>query len=85
MLHPNLCVYMVLLVDGLIFLYMCATSSSITLSVAALTVRIEAMKGHMATHRKDFSSRRGMEAMMSKRRSLLKVRSAWVEGGWRGE
>jgi ribosomal protein S15 len=45
-------------------------------SVAALTVRIEAMKGHMVTHRKDFSSRRGMEAMMSKRRSLLKVRGA---------
>jgi ribosomal protein S15 len=42
--------------------------------VAALTVRIEATKEHLATHRKDNSTKRGLEAMMTKRRNLLKVR-----------
>lgn len=39
--------------------------------VAILTERINALSGHMQQHVKDFHSRRGLLAMVAKRRSLL--------------
>lgn len=39
--------------------------------VAVLTSRILSLSEHMKTHPKDFASRRGLLAMVSKRRSLL--------------
>jgi len=39
--------------------------------VAALTAKIKAMAEHMKVHRKDYHSRRGLQAMLNQRRSLL--------------
>ena len=39
--------------------------------VAVLTKRINTLTGHMKTHQKDVSSRRGLLTMVSNRRSLL--------------
>lgn len=39
--------------------------------VAILTERINALSEHMKTHQKDFHSRRGLLAMVAKRRKLL--------------
>lgn len=39
--------------------------------VAVLTSRINALSEHLAVHVKDFHSRRGLLAMVSKRRRLL--------------
>ncbi|MDD9899989.1 MAG: 30S ribosomal protein S15 [Alphaproteobacteria bacterium] len=39
--------------------------------VAILTQRIKHLTEHMKTHKKDMGSRRGLLAMVSKRRSLL--------------
>ncbi|KAL3152710.1 hypothetical protein ABBQ38_012301 [Trebouxia sp. C0009 RCD-2024] len=39
--------------------------------VAALTGKIKAMADHMRVHRKDYHSRRGLEAMLNRRKSLL--------------
>jgi small subunit ribosomal protein S15 len=39
--------------------------------VALLTNRINDLSGHMQTHAKDFHSRRGLLAMVAKRRKLL--------------
>ena len=39
--------------------------------IALLTNRIIYMTDHMRTHKKDFSSRRGLLKMVSQRRSLL--------------
>ncbi len=39
--------------------------------VAILTERITALSGHMQTHKKDFHSRRGLLAMVARRRKLL--------------
>lgn len=39
--------------------------------VAILTERINALSEHMQTHKKDFHSRRGLLAMVAKRRKLL--------------
>ena len=39
--------------------------------VAILTVRINQLGEHMTTHQKDFHSRRGLLAMVSRRRKLL--------------
>ena len=41
------------------------------IAVAALTAKIKAMAQHMQVHRKDYHSRRGLQAMLSQRRSLL--------------
>jgi small subunit ribosomal protein S15 len=38
---------------------------------ALLTKRIQHLTGHMGGHRKDFSSRRGLLMLVSKRRRLL--------------
>jgi small subunit ribosomal protein S15 len=40
--------------------------------VAILTERINELTGHLKTHSKDHSSRRGLLKMVSKRNSLLK-------------
>ncbi len=39
--------------------------------IAMLTQRINMLTGHMRGHTKDYSSRRGLLRMVSKRRSLL--------------
>lgn len=39
--------------------------------VALLTERINDLSSHMTTHKKDFGSRRGLLAMVAKRRKLL--------------
>ena len=39
--------------------------------VAILTARINDLSEHMQTHKKDFHSRRGLLAMVAKRRKLL--------------
>lgn len=39
--------------------------------VALLTQRITQLSGHMQTHKKDFHSRRGLLAMVARRRKLL--------------
>ena len=39
--------------------------------VAILTERINALSEHMKSHKKDFSSRRGLLAMVARRRKLL--------------
>lgn len=39
--------------------------------VAILTNRINELSNHMQTHKKDFHSRRGLLAMVAKRRKLL--------------
>lgn len=39
--------------------------------VAILTTRIEELSQHMQQHKKDFHSRRGLLAMVAKRRKLL--------------
>lgn len=41
--------------------------------IAAISVRIEALKAHTLVNRKDNASKRGLNMMMNKRRSLLKV------------
>jgi small subunit ribosomal protein S15 len=39
--------------------------------VSILTSRIAEMTGHLQTHKKDYSSRRGLLGMVSRRRRLL--------------
>lgn len=39
--------------------------------IALLTARIEELNVHLATHKKDFHSRRGLLKMVGKRRNLL--------------
>lgn len=39
--------------------------------ISILTARINGLTEHMRTHRKDFSSRRGLLSMVSRRRRLL--------------
>lgn len=40
-------------------------------AVARLTQRIRSLADHMKMHRKDFHSRRGLEAVLARRRKLL--------------
>ncbi|GAB4268763.1 MAG: 30S ribosomal protein S15 [Opitutales bacterium] len=46
-------------------------TGSCEVQIALLTARITHLTGHLRTHRKDFHSRRGMIAMISRRRKLL--------------
>ena len=46
-------------------------TGSADVQVALLTTRIEEMTRHMKVNRKDYSSRRGLLKMVSRRRSLL--------------
>lgn len=46
-------------------------SGSPEVQIAVLTARINNLTEHMRTHDKDYASRRGLLAMVSRRRSLL--------------
>lgn len=46
-------------------------TGSCEVQVALLTARIAHLTGHLAQHKKDFHSRRGMIALTSRRRKLL--------------
>lgn len=45
---------------------------SAKVQIAALTRRISDLTEHLKTHKKDFSSRRGLLKMVSRRRSLIR-------------
>lgn len=44
-----------------------------SVQVAILTDRIKMLTGHLSTHKKDFSSMRGMMKLIGRRRNLLKI------------
>ena len=46
-------------------------TGSSEVQVALLTARIKDLTGHFQTHKKDFSSRNGLVAMVNRRRKLL--------------
>lgn len=46
-------------------------SGSPEVQISILTTRIAEMTGHLQIHKKDFSSRRGLLRMVSRRRRLL--------------
>lgn len=46
-------------------------SGSPEVQIAILTVRINNLTEHMRTHEKDYASRRGLLALVSRRRKLL--------------
>jgi small subunit ribosomal protein S15 len=46
-------------------------TGSTEVQVAVLTAKIKALAEHLTTHRKDHNSRRGLQGMLNKRRSLL--------------
>lgn len=46
-------------------------SGSSEVQVARLTARIEQISSHLAVNKKDFAARRGLEAILSQRKSLL--------------
>jgi len=46
-------------------------SGSPEVQISILTSRISEMTGHLQVHKKDFSSRRGLLRMVSRRRRLL--------------
>jgi small subunit ribosomal protein S15 len=48
-----------------------ADSGSPEVQIAVLTARINNLTEHMRTHTKDYASRRGLLALVSRRRSLL--------------
>ena len=48
-----------------------ADSGSPEVQIAVLTVRINNLTEHMRTHEKDYASRRGLLALVSRRRTLL--------------
>ena len=46
-------------------------SGSPEVQIAILTTRISELTGHFQTHKKDYASRRGLLAMVGRRRRLL--------------
>jgi small subunit ribosomal protein S15 len=50
-------------------------TGSTEVQVALLTERITQLTGHMAVHRKDFHTQRGLLSLVSQRRRLLKYLS----------
>jgi small subunit ribosomal protein S15 len=48
-----------------------ADTGSPEVQIAVLTERISNLSGHMGTHKKDLSTRRGLLAMVARRRKLL--------------
>ncbi len=51
--------------------------------VAILTARISELSEHMQVHKKDFHSRRGLLAMVAKRRKLLDYLKSKNEQGYK--
>jgi len=47
-------------------------TGSASVQIALLTERIRELTGHLETHKKDFSSQRGLRKMVGQRRRLLK-------------
>lgn len=47
-------------------------TGSPSVQVALLTDRIKMLSGHLGTHKKDYSSMRGMMKLIGRRRTLLK-------------
>jgi small subunit ribosomal protein S15 len=45
---------------------------SVEVQIARLTARVEQISGHLRVNRKDYSSKRGLEAVLSQRKSLMK-------------
>lgn len=60
-----------------------ADTGSVEVQVAILTARINHLTQHLRTHKKDFSSRRGLLKMVGKRNSLLKYLSASANDRYR--
>ncbi|MBX2833530.1 MAG: 30S ribosomal protein S15 [Micavibrio sp.] len=52
--------------------------------VAILTTRINELSEHMQTHKKDFHSRRGLLAMVARRRKLLDYLKSKDEARYKG-
>jgi len=48
-----------------------ADTGSPEVQIAILTTRINSLTEHLRTHKKDYASRRGLLAMVSRRRRLL--------------
>lgn len=48
-----------------------ADVGSTEVQIARLTARVQQMSAHLKSNRKDFSSRRGLEAVLSQRKSLM--------------
>jgi len=46
-------------------------TGSSAVQIVALTNRIQQMQKHISTHRKDYSGKRGLDAMYVKRRKML--------------
>jgi len=46
-------------------------TGSVEVQCALLSERIENLTGHLKTHKRDFSSRRGLLVLVSRRRGLL--------------
>ncbi len=46
-------------------------TGSTEVQVALLTARVKALAEHLTTHRKDHNSRRGLQGVLNRRRSLL--------------
>ena len=59
-------------------------TGSAEVQIALLTARINHLSEHLQTHRKDFSSRRGLLMMVGKRNSLLKYLSRTAHDRYRG-
>lgn len=49
-----------------------ADTGSPSVQVAILTERIKMLSGHLGTHKKDYSSMRGMMKLIGRRRTILK-------------
>jgi small subunit ribosomal protein S15 len=59
-------------------------TGSSEVQVALLTNRINHLSGHLKSHKKDFSSRRGLLKMVGKRNGLLKYLSQNAPDRYRG-
>lgn len=59
-------------------------SGNVRAQVGILTVRIKSLTEHIKANRKDFHSLRGLSAMVSKRKRLLKYYAQVDLDGYRG-
>mmetsp|Transcript_35309 Transcript_35309/g.79671 ORF Transcript_35309/g.79671 Transcript_35309/m.79671 type:complete len:158 (+) Transcript_35309:52-525(+) len=58
-------------------------TGSSAVQIAVLTVRIESTREHISQHRKDNSTKRGLDALVTKRRKLLKYMKRTDFDGYR--